>query len=103
MKDLPSKAGPKTESKTKMTKAKNIGVDVKPPKNTCTDQKCPFHGSLKLRGRTIVCTVIEADMHNSCSVEWPSTHYVKKVFYFLFSIWKVLIKRIHVKKILFGI
>jgi len=50
--------------------AKNIGIEVKPPKEKCEDRKCPFHGTTKLRGRTFVGTLISKDAHRSAIVEW---------------------------------
>ena len=32
---------------------KNIGLQVTPPKKTCEDPKCPFHGKLRVRGKVI--------------------------------------------------
>ena len=32
---------------------RNLGIDIKPPKNTCTDLYCPFHGSIGIRGRIL--------------------------------------------------
>ena len=29
----------------------NIGLDVKSPKNECSDVHCPFHGKLSIRGK----------------------------------------------------
>jgi small subunit ribosomal protein S17 len=51
-------------------KNKNIGIDVKAPKKTCEDSKCPFHGNIKLHGRVFVGTVIKTKMHKSCTVEF---------------------------------
>ncbi len=54
-----------------MIKAKNIGVDVKAPTKACeNDKHCPFHGSLSLRGRTFVGTVISAKTPKNATVAW---------------------------------
>ncbi len=53
-----------------MKKQKNIGIEVKAPKEKCTDKNCPYHGSIKLRGRTFSGTLISKDTHNSAVVEW---------------------------------
>ena len=35
-------------------KVRNIGLEgIKPPKKTCEDKQCPWHGSLPVRGRII--------------------------------------------------
>jgi small subunit ribosomal protein S17 len=31
----------------------NAGLDVAAPKEKCTDERCPFHGGLKVRGRML--------------------------------------------------
>ncbi|MBD3164881.1 30S ribosomal protein S17 [Candidatus Woesearchaeota archaeon] len=51
-------------------KAKNIGFKVNPPKKRCSDTKCPFHGSLKVRGRIFTGTIIASRMHKTANVEW---------------------------------
>ena len=30
---------------------KNIGIDIKAPKDSCDDVNCPFHGKLSVRGK----------------------------------------------------
>jgi small subunit ribosomal protein S17 len=32
---------------------RNIGVTVVPPKRTCEDELCPFHGHLSIRGKIL--------------------------------------------------
>jgi small subunit ribosomal protein S17 len=51
-------------------KAKNIGKGVKAPKKECKDNDCPFHGTLKARGRVFVGTVLAAKMHKTATIEW---------------------------------
>jgi len=62
----------------KKNKVRNIGVDVKPPKGTCNDRNCPFHGSLRVRGRIFTGTVIRKDLQNTATIEWPRTAYLQK-------------------------
>lgn len=51
---------------------KNLGIkDVKAPSGACKDSKCPFHGSLSVRGRTFIGTVKSDKMTNTVAVEWP--------------------------------
>ncbi len=61
-----------------MKNTKNIGIDVQAPKETCIDAHCPFHGDIKLRGRTFAGTIIKADTHKSATVEWPRQFYIRK-------------------------
>ncbi len=64
----------KSEGKTEKT----IGLDVKAPEKTCDDKNCPFHGSLKVRGRTFTGTVVSDKMQKSISVQWPVRKFNKK-------------------------
>lgn len=57
---------------------KNIGIEVTPPKKVCSDPKCPFHGSLRIRGRTFTGVVISSKMHNTVIVEWRRLAFIKK-------------------------
>jgi small subunit ribosomal protein S17 len=41
-----------------MSEAKNIGLVVKAPERLCQDPNCPFHGSLKIRGRQLAGKVV---------------------------------------------
>ena len=57
-----------------MIKTKNIGIPTEnKPQETCTDDNCPFHGTLKIRGRTFEGTVTSDKMDSSVVVEWPYT------------------------------
>ncbi|MCK5282748.1 MAG: 30S ribosomal protein S17 [Nanoarchaeota archaeon] len=51
-------------------KTKNIGAGITPPENKCEDNKCPFHGKIKVRGRIFVGTVIAAKMQRTATIEW---------------------------------
>lgn len=61
-----------------MKTTKNIGIKVKAPKGPCEDKNCPFHGKIRLRGRTFTGTVIRKDTHKSATVEWTRQHYLPK-------------------------
>lgn len=61
-----------------MNKTKTIGVDVAAPTGTCSDMACPFHGSLRVRGRTFVGTVVSSRMQKSAVVQWKRNHYIPK-------------------------
>jgi len=39
---------------------KNIGLPVKTPKSECTDDLCPFHGVLSVRGKLVQGKVVSA-------------------------------------------
>ena len=57
---------------------KGIGIDVKKPEKACDDINCPFHGTLKIRGKTFTGTVISAKMMKTATVEWTRQHYIPK-------------------------
>ncbi len=60
------------------TRTKGIGIGVTPPTAVCADQKCPFHGALKVRGTMFEGIVIKRPFHKDATVEWNSTRYVPK-------------------------
>ena len=57
---------------------KNIGIKVEKPKGKCDDDNCPFHGSLKCRGRTFVCTVLSTKMQKTATVGWERRYFLRK-------------------------
>ena len=57
---------------------KNIGFGVKSPKKGCQDDNCPFHGTLKCRGREFTGTIISAKMQKTVNVEWEWKHFIRK-------------------------
>lgn len=59
-------------------KKNGIGVDVKLPEKSCTDQKCPFHGSLSVRGKIFTGSVISDRMAKTVSVGWERRVYIPK-------------------------
>lgn len=62
----------------KKTDARNIGINVKAPTESCSDKFCPFHGTLPVRGQVITGVVSTAKMHNSIIVQREYMHYVPK-------------------------
>jgi small subunit ribosomal protein S17 len=56
----------------------DIGIPVKAPKQECADKKCPFHGSLPVRKRTFVGTVVSDAMNNTVVIRRDYHHYVAK-------------------------
>lgn len=53
-------------------------ADVKQEEASCGDVKCPFHGSLRTRGRVFEGTVVSDRMQKSVIVEWPRVIKSKK-------------------------
>ena len=48
---------------------RNIGINVNPPKESCKDPNCPFHGSLPVRGQIIDGKVVSVRMDRTAVVE----------------------------------
>jgi len=48
------------------------------PKKTCNDRNCPFHGTLKIRGRILEGVVISDKMDKTVIVRRDFLHYVPK-------------------------
>ncbi len=59
-------------------KARNIGLDIKPPKKTCKDIKCPFHGKLSIRGRVFIGKVVSDKALKTVIVRWDYHRYISK-------------------------
>ena len=56
----------------------NIGLEVQKPKGECGDEKCPWHGHLKVRGRIFKGTVVAAKASLTAVVEWNYYNYIPK-------------------------
>lgn len=59
-------------------KARNIGINIKTPTESCNDKNCPFHGTLSVRGQIITGIVSSAKMKDSILVEREFTRFVPK-------------------------
>lgn len=68
MKELAEKKG----------KARNIGLNVKAPEESCSDRDCPFHGTLPVRGQVITGIVSSFKMQDTVLVKKEYMHYVPK-------------------------
>jgi small subunit ribosomal protein S17 len=61
-----------------MVRTMNIGLETQPPKQSCDDENCPYHGSLRVRGRILTGIVVSDKMRKTVTVEREYLHYVKK-------------------------
>lgn len=62
----------------KKQKARNIGIGVKPPEKKCEDVKCPFHGTLSIRGKILEGLVVSTKAQKTAIVERNYLHYIPK-------------------------
>jgi len=53
-------------------------LTLKKPKKSCDDENCPFHGSLRIRGRVLDGVVISAKMDKTVVVRRDYQLYVPK-------------------------
>jgi len=53
-------------------------LTLKKPKEKCKDNNCPFHGSLKCRGRSFTGTIVAGKMQKTVTVEWERSAYLRK-------------------------
>ena len=64
-----------------MEKIKNPGKGIEVPKEIKTESKdknCPFTGSVKLRGKSFVGTVVSSKMNKTALVSWDRRKYIPK-------------------------
>lgn len=59
-------------------KARNIGIKVNAPKDGCEDSKCPFHGTLPVRGNVIRGKVVSSKAPKTVVVEKDYFHWIPK-------------------------
>ena len=52
------------------TEFRDIGVDVQHPEKPCGNSKCPWCGSLSVRGRMFTGKVVSSKPLNTCIVTW---------------------------------
>lgn len=62
----------------KKQEARNIGLNVKAPDESCNDNNCPFHGSLPVRGQILNGVVSSAKMQRTVQVKKEYMHYIPK-------------------------
>ena len=57
---------------------RDIGYDVKSPEKTCSDPRCPFHGTLPIRGKILEGLVKSEKMQNTVIVEINTMKFIRK-------------------------
>jgi small subunit ribosomal protein S17 len=63
--------------------ARNIGINVKAPERQCSDPNCPFHGSLRIRGKMLTGKVVSVSAKNMAVVQRESTQFKNKYLRYL--------------------
>jgi len=63
---------------TPKRRGRDIGLDVRAPKEACDDRHCPFHGRLPVRGQILEGTVVSIAMQRTAVVERTLMHFVPK-------------------------
>jgi small subunit ribosomal protein S17 len=66
-----------------MSESRDIGLEVKAPDRLCEDPNCPFHGSLKIRGRLLSGKVVSVSPGRFAVVQRESYKYSKKYMRYL--------------------
>lgn len=61
-----------------MTRTRKVGFGIKPPTETCDDVNCPFHGTLKTRGKQFTGKVVSDSMQRSVKVQWVGWRNIPK-------------------------
>lgn len=62
----------------KKGRARDIGIDAKPPERVCNDPKCCWHGKLSIRGKILEGVVMSAKMMETAIVRREYFHYDRK-------------------------
>ena len=62
----------------KKQEVRDIGIEAKPPEKTCSDDLCPWHGSLPIRGKISKGKVVSARASKTAVVERNYLHYLPK-------------------------
>lgn len=57
---------------------RNIGVTVVPPKRTCEDELCPFHGHLSIRGKILTGVAVSSKANKMIVVSREYARPVRK-------------------------
>lgn len=65
-------------AKKQVKKAKNIGIEASQPEGSCSSEKCPWHGHLKIRGRIFTGKVVSSKPANTAIISWNYYNYIPK-------------------------
>jgi small subunit ribosomal protein S17 len=65
-------------SAAKRPRGRDIGLDVRTPREACDDPRCPFHGRLPVRGQVLEGTLVSIAMQRTAVVERTIWRFVPK-------------------------
>jgi small subunit ribosomal protein S17 len=57
---------------------RDIGLGTSPPPQTCTDDLCPYHGKLAVRGKVLEGIVVSDRMQRTVTVQREYLHFQTK-------------------------
>ena len=55
-----------------------VGMGIEPPKEKCSDPRCPFHGELSVRGRAFEGIVVSDKMARTVTIELEGMQHIPK-------------------------
>jgi small subunit ribosomal protein S17 len=58
--------------------ARDIGIKAQPPEQSCEDSKCPWHGTLPVRGRVVEGRVVSTKAQRTAIIERDYLHFIPK-------------------------
>ncbi len=59
-------------------KARNIGIDISPPKSECSDPKCAWHGKIPVRGSVLSGKVVSSKAQKTAVIKRDFVHFLPK-------------------------
>lgn len=65
------------KTETAKTDRKEI-LGIKAPRESCTDKKCPFHGTMLVKKELAEGVVVKRDLNRSATIEWQRSIYIPK-------------------------
>ena len=68
----------KTVKKRERGKPRDIGIKAAPPKQSCEDPKCPWHGTLPVRGQVFEGRVVSTKAQRTAIIERRYLHFIPK-------------------------
>ena len=74
----PAAPRPASRKASAAAAARDIGIDVPAPEQSCTDAHCPFHGKLSVHGQALEGVVVSTKMQRTAVIEREYLRYLQK-------------------------